>query len=133
MGHLTKFFSIPAGCSLFKWLALACVAPGILYLSSCSGKNDANKNIFHYNEQTGIASLDPAFAKNQSIMWTVHQLYNTLVEIDKDLNIIPSIAKSWEISDDRRTYTFHLRSDIFFHDDSAFILKKGRQLVARDI
>ena len=38
--------------------------------------------IFHYNESTGIASLDPAFAKNQSIMWAIHQLYNTLVEID---------------------------------------------------
>ena len=32
---------------------------------------------------TGIASLDPAFAKNQSIMWAVHQLYNTLVEVDQ--------------------------------------------------
>src|SRR5437762_4649651 len=128
MSHLTKFFRywLPVSCALY-------LVPCTLCLTSCSQKHQAGKNIFHYNEQTGIASLDPAFAKNQSIMWTVHQLYNTLVEIDKDLNIVPSIAKSWEISDDRRTYTFHLRSDIFFHDDSAFILKKGRQLVALDI
>src|SRR5438874_3716921 len=133
MGHLTKFFSIPAGCSLFKWLALACVAPGILYLSSCSGKNDANKNIFHYNEQTGIASLDPAFAKNQSIMWAVHQLYNTLVEVDKDLHIVPSIAISLEISKDRLVYTFHLRGDIFIHDDDAFPGARGRKVTAEDV
>jgi len=89
-------------------------------LGSCSAKRKTNNNIFHYNEQTGIASLDPTFAKNQSIMWAVHQLYNTLVEVDKDLNIAPSIAKGWEISGDRLTYTFRLRTDIFFHDDAAF-------------
>ena len=128
MSHLTKFFGywLPVSCALY-------LVPCTLCLTSCSQKHRTGKNIFHYNEQTGIASLDPAFAKNQSIMWTVHQLYNTLVEIDKDLNIIPSIAKSWEISDDRRIYTFHLRNDVFFHDDSAFALKKGRQLVAQDI
>jgi len=104
-----------------------------MYLFSCTSKNETNKNIFHYNEQTGIASLDPAYAKNQSIMWAVHQLYNTLVEIDKNLNIVPSLAKNWEISDDRLTYIFHLRTDIFFHDDEAFSNRKGRQLTARDV
>ena len=116
-------------------LVAACwlLIPWILCLS-CRGKTSANnKKIFHYNEQTGIASLDPAFAKNQSIMWAVHQLYNTLVEVDKDLNIVPSLAKSWEISGDRRTYTFHLRNDVFFHDDAAFAGGKGRQMTAKDV
>lgn len=116
-------------------LVAACwlLIPWILCLS-CRGKASANnKKIFHYNEQTGIASLDPAFAKNQSIMWAVHQLYNTLVEVDKDLNIVPSLAKSWEISGDRRTYTFHLRNDVFFHDDAAFAGGKGRQMTAKDV
>ncbi|MFI5186034.1 MAG: ABC transporter substrate-binding protein [Chitinophagales bacterium] len=118
MNHLTNF-------SVFSFLVIA--------LSSCSSTNETNKNIFHYNEQTGIASLDPAFAKNQSIMWAVHQLYNTLVEVDKDLNIVPSVAKSWEISDDRLLYTFHLRSDIFFQDDDAFSTGEGRRLTAQDV
>lgn len=121
MNHLTKFSSlvllVPSACLLF----------------SCSGKFQTNKNIFHYNEQTGIASLDPAFAKNQSITWVVHQLYNTLVEVDQDLHIVPSLAKSWEISGDRLTYVFHLRDDIFFHDDEAFPGGRGRQLTANDV
>ena len=66
-------------------------------------------------------------------MWAVHQLYNTLVEVDQDLNTVPSLAKSWEISDDRRTYTFHLRSDVFFHDDDVFENGKGRRLIAKDV
>jgi oligopeptide transport system substrate-binding protein len=76
---------------------------------ACSQQKSSEKKVFNYNETTGIATLDPAFAKNQSIMWSVHQLYNTLVEIDSGLNIVPSIAKSWEVSADRLTYTFHLQ------------------------
>ncbi len=66
-------------------------------------------------------------------MWAVHQLYNTLVEIDDNLHIAPSVAKSWDISDDRRVFTFHLRNDVFFHDDNAFPNGKGRRVIAKDI
>jgi peptide/nickel transport system substrate-binding protein len=77
---------------MFRWYK----SLTILLLSglsiSCYNSEKRNANVFHYNEQTGIASLDPAFAKNQSIMWAVHQLYNTLVEVDSQLNIVPSLA-----------------------------------------
>ncbi|MGZ3973661.1 MAG: ABC transporter substrate-binding protein [Flavisolibacter sp.] len=100
---------------------------------SCYSSEKRSQNIFHYNEQTGIASLDPAFAKNQSIMWAVHQLYNTLVEGDSQLNIVPSLATRWEISDDKRTYIFHLRNDVVFHDDACFPNGKGRRMTAGDV
>lgn len=100
--------------------------------TSCYNKKYKNQNIFHYNEMTGIASLDPAFAKNQSVMWAVHQLYNTLVEIDSNLQLAPSLAKSWSISADRLTYTFNLRTDVFFHSDPVFE-NQTRKLKAPDI
>ena len=102
-------------------------------LFSCYNGEKEDKIIFHYNETTGIASIDPAFAKNQSIMWAIHQLYNTLVEVDSNLNIIPSLAKRWEISEDKKTYTFFLRQDVFFHDDECFKGSKGRAMVADDV
>ena len=104
-----------------------------LLLASCMHHRQAAKQVFYYNESTGIATLDPAFAKNQAIMWPVHQLYNTLVEIDSGLNIIPSVAKRWDISADRRTYTFHLRNDVFFHDNAVFPGGKGRRVVAAEV
>ena len=103
------------------------------FLSGCYSRKKNDQNIFHYNEFNGIASLDPAFAKSQSTMWPAHQLFNTLVEIDDSLHIVPSLAKSWEVSDDRRTFIFHLRNDVFFHDDAAFPGGKGRKLNARDV
>jgi peptide/nickel transport system substrate-binding protein len=103
-------------------------------LAACSAPSGGNgKIVFHYNESDGIATLDPAFAKNKAIMWPVHQLYNTLVEADKDLHFVPSLAKSWDISADRRTWRFHLRTDVFFHDNEAFPGGKGRRMVAGDV
>lgn len=66
-------------------------------------------------------------------MWPAHQLYNTLVEIDDSLHIVPSLAKSWDVSEDRTVFTFHLRNDVFFHDDAAFENGKGRKLTAKDV
>ncbi len=103
-----------------------------LFLISCS-RHDHKKNVFHYNESSGIASLDPAFAKSQSVMWMDHQLYNTLVETDDNLNMVPSLAKSWDISGDNLIFTFHLRNDVFFHDNPAFANAKGRLMTAKDV
>jgi peptide/nickel transport system substrate-binding protein len=99
----------------------------------CSNDTSSGKKIFRYNEATNIATLDPAFAKNQSIIWAVHQLFNTLVETNEKLEIVPSIAWRWDVSHDRTVYTFHLRQDVFFHDDPAFNGGKGRRVTAADV
>jgi peptide/nickel transport system substrate-binding protein len=114
----------------FNWLLLAV---SLLFINSCGNKQQSDKQVFRYNETTGIATLDPAFAKNQSIIWAVHQVYNTLVETNNELNIVPSLAYKWDVSPDRMTYTFHLRQDVYFHDDVAFPQGKGRKMVAGDI
>ena len=112
-----------------KYLLVACC----WLLVACYNKKTGSGSIFHYNESNGIASLDPAFAKSQSVMWPSHQLFNTLVEIDDSLHIVPSLAKSWDISADRTVFTFHLRDDVFFHDNAAFPGNKGRKLTAKDV
>ena len=114
-----------------KLLVLILVCTSLL--AACNTHQHSDKNIFHYNEQTGIASLDPAFAKNQSVMWAVHQLYNKLIEVDDNMQMKGSLAHSWEVSDDNLTFTFHLRTDVRFHDDAAFTDGKGRALNARDV
>ena len=67
-----------------------------------------------------IPSLDP---KNQSNNWeyvVATNMYDTLVYPDSDPDKLckPWVAKSWEISPDAKTYTFHLREGIKFHDGS---------------
>ena len=50
--------------------------------SSCKNHNHPDKKIFHYNESSGLASLDPAFAKNKQVMWSTHQLYKPLKKMN---------------------------------------------------
>lgn len=104
-----------------------------IFLLSCGQRNKEHKMVFRYNQPEGIPTLDPAFAKNQAIMWAVRQIYNTLVEPDSMLNIRPSLATRWEVSEDRRTYRFYLRNDVYFHDNDIFPGGKGRKMTAADV
>ncbi|ATL48291.1 ABC transporter substrate-binding protein [Chitinophaga caeni] len=112
---------------LFLLAGICCI------LFSCRQDKQAGKIVFRYNQPEGIPTLDPAFAKNQAIIWGVRQIFNTLVEPDSLLRIQPSLAKSWDISADRKTYTFHLRNDVYFHDHPAFEGGKGRKMTAGDV
>lgn len=105
----------------------------LILLYACGERRGSGKMVFRYNQEGGIPTLDPAFAKNQAIVWAVRQVFNTLVETDSQLNIRPSLAKSWEVSPDRREYTFHLRTDVFFHDHALFPGGKGRKMTAADV
>jgi peptide/nickel transport system substrate-binding protein len=89
--------------------------------------------VFRYNQPEGIATLDPAFAKSQAVIWATHQLFNSLTEVHPDSGIRPSLARSWTLSSDRLTYTFSLRRDVRFHDHAAFPGGRGRRMVASDV
>lgn len=120
---------------LYNLLIISVLIALLILVASCKNSNNDNlqdKQIFHYNQPSGIYSLDPAFARDQAHIWVIQQLYNTLVSLDDSLRIIPSIAKSWEISEDLCTYTFYLRNDVYFHKDICF--KDGtRKLLAQDV
>ncbi|HMI78904.1 MAG TPA: ABC transporter substrate-binding protein, partial [Ferruginibacter sp.] len=110
------------------WLA-ACS----FLLTACQNHRHSDKKIFRYNESSGLATLDPAFAKSKQVMWMAHQLYNTLIEIDSNMQMQPSLAKHWKISDDNLTFTFYLRDDVSFTDDACFPNGRGRKLTAHDV
>jgi ABC-type transport system substrate-binding protein len=50
-------------------------------------------------------------------------IFDSLVRIDQHGFILPGLAKSWDISDDGLTYTFHLHPHVYFHDGFEFTLK----------
>ncbi|WP_245752602.1 ABC transporter substrate-binding protein [Chitinophaga arvensicola] len=110
-------------------LAVLCI--GLLW--SCGSPEGQSLRVFRYNSTNGIASLDPAFAKSQEVIWAVKQLYNTLVEPDSNLVIRPSLAKQWRESADHRTYTFDLRTDVYFQDSDIFPGGRGRRMTAQDV
>jgi peptide/nickel transport system substrate-binding protein len=65
--------------------------------------------------------LDPTTDAPQAIDSVVYQnIFQGLTRIDSVGNLQPSLAESWEISDDGLTYTFHLKQGVKFHDGTDF-------------
>jgi len=69
-------------------------------------------------------SLDPAYITDIYAVNVANNIFDGLVEYDKDLNIVPAIADIWKIARDHKSYTFLLRKDVRFHN--------GRQVTAED-
>jgi len=109
---------------------------GILFLFLAVGCDDPttvdSNAVFRYNEFRNITSLDPAFARNPQNIWPIQQLFNGLVQLDHNLNVVPEIASHWEIDSLGTTYTFFLKEDIFFHKADQFGPKKTRAVTAHD-
>lgn len=106
----------------------------ILLVFSCGNNSDINKDhlVFRYNEFANINTLDPAFSRTLQDNSICNQLFNGLVQLDSDLNILPAIAKSWTISENGKIYTFNLRNDVYFHKHHLFGKDSTRHVVAKD-
>jgi oligopeptide transport system substrate-binding protein len=61
-------------------------------------------------------TLDPALTQDATSASYIIEIFSGLVTLNQDLEVVPDIAQSWEVSDDGRVYTFHLRRDVKFHD-----------------
>jgi len=119
----------PMALMLAGWIWILPFLPGC----SSGPVRMEGKTVFRYNEASNITSLDPLYARNQANIWAVSQLFNSLVELDEALRVRPSLARSWDISEDGLTYTFHLREDVYFHDDDCFPDGRGRRVVSSDV
>lgn len=106
---------------------------GLIFFVSCNQiTTEDHSHIFFYNESNGIASLDPAYAKDLASINACEQIYNGLLQLNTDLDLKPSIAKDWHISDDLKTYTFTLNTDVYYHENICFGIGKTRKVKASD-
>lgn len=104
----------------------------ILTIISCSNNKNLDNNIFKYNEYSNISSLDPAFSSTLRNIWPVNQIFNSLVKLDENLEIVDDLAQRWEISSDKKTYTFFLKKNIKFHPSKFFKYESDRIVNADD-
>ncbi|MSP83441.1 MAG: ABC transporter substrate-binding protein [Alphaproteobacteria bacterium] len=73
------------------------------------------------NESSGEKlTLDPSVQTSSDDAILVFGIYNRLVDLNGKFEVVPELAESWEASDDGKTWTFHLRQGVKFHDGSDF-------------
>jgi peptide/nickel transport system substrate-binding protein len=70
-------------------------------------------------------TLNPNLGPDEPALVVTTNLFNRLISLSADGNVVPELAERWDESDDGLTYTFYLRPDVRWHD--------GRTLTAEDV
>jgi len=97
------------------------LAAASLALAGCGGKSwkpaykVTGKNVFRYALQSRPTTLDPATVEDGDTIDMLMQVYEGLVQWSERNETVPNVAERWEISDDGRVYTFHLKPNVLFH------------------
>lgn len=115
----------PGASSLAKASVLAAVSA--LMVASCTvgpesggGGNDASSQDLVVGVTADVDNLFPWTATQFQSIDVLTQVYSSLTQFDAELEVVPSLAEEWEVSDDGLTYTFELRDDVTFSDGSTF-------------
>ncbi len=102
-------------------LLILVIAPAL----SCRwSTNDRLPGYLYYRLNTNPTTLDPALITDVMGGGIAAKIFNGLVRFNENLDIIPDIARSWGLSPDQKTYTFHLRKGVKF--------STGREVTAQD-
>ncbi|MGL4666674.1 MAG: ABC transporter substrate-binding protein [Saezia sp.] len=100
----------------FLCVAGALASPALPALGRISGRNNIRLGVTL--EPPG---LDPTISAASSISEVcLYNLYETLTKITPEGKILPLLAKSWDVSDDARNYTFYLEKNVSFHNGEPF-------------
>ncbi len=100
-------------------LSIALTAFAVL-IAGC-GEKPAHQNVVRLGIALEPPHLDPtsgAAAATDEIVYA--NVFEGLTRIGAHGEVLPALAESWEVSDDRLVFTFHLRRGAHFHDGTDF-------------
>lgn len=95
----------------------------LLMLTSCAPAQRADTGVRRlvYGLTLSPSGFDPHRNESSEMGIVLRQVYDTLLYRDPDTGqFVPGLATAWAVSEDLQTYTFTLRQDVRFHDDTPF-------------
>jgi oligopeptide transport system substrate-binding protein len=105
-----------------KLTALLLIA-SISSLSACSKDNTSSsankdKNLITVDNGEDAPTIDPVMTQDSTSARVLYDLFEGLTSFDQSNHSIPGLAEKWDVSDDGKVYTFHLRDGLKFSDAS---------------
>ncbi|WAC65386.1 ABC transporter substrate-binding protein [Agrococcus sp. SL85] len=85
---------------------------------STSGDDAASTAPLVVGVTTDVDTLLPWTATQFQAINVLQNVYGTLTELDAELNVVPGLAESWEVSEDGLSVVFALRDGVVFSDGS---------------
>ena len=102
-----------------NWMAAACLAVGLAIGAGSASAQQAGGTLV-YIVQPEPPSLASFLSTSGPIGLVAPKIYDGLLDYDNDLNIVPALAESYEVSEDGKTVTFKLREGVTWHDGEPF-------------
>ncbi|QKJ86902.1 peptide/nickel transport system substrate-binding protein [Paramixta manurensis] len=108
--------------SPFKYTGLALVLGvlGVGVWHSAHADQPVNGGTLIYATDREPSCLDPHVDGDMPQVFIAQQFLDSLVSMDEKGHIGPWLAKSWQVSPDGKTWTFHLRNDVTFTNGEKF-------------
>jgi len=100
--------------------ALVLIVLAVSVAGAAPGLAQDTRNTLVMARAVDSTGLDPHTQTAFASLRLIELVYEPLVMLDADLNLVPGLAESWEFSEDGVTLTFHLRQGVKFHDGSDF-------------
>jgi peptide/nickel transport system substrate-binding protein len=110
-----KRHTIVAACLVFLFIAVEA--------RSAEAPKRGGRLVFGIRNDT--TTLNPFLRSSSTNFYVRGLVYEALLDFDKQGKLIPSLARSWKMSPDGKSYTFALRSGVKFHN--------GKELTAEDV
>jgi peptide/nickel transport system substrate-binding protein len=110
------------GASALSTLGLAAnIVPGTgsLVYAQDATPEPVSGGVLRVGLQADPGAFDAQVSSATALWRVAEHIFDTLVRINPDLTVRPSLADSWDISEDGLVYTFHLHPGVTFHDGSA--------------
>ena len=105
--------------SLVAGACSAGTSPSASGTSQASGPSASNGGVLRVGTSTDLLTLDlPNYVSAQDLLVGA-QIFDTLVEYDSNLKIVPGLAVSWNQTDST-TWVFNLRHGVVFSDGEPF-------------
>jgi len=80
-----------------------------------------------------VTTLIPWKTTSDGDGYVIRQIYHTLLEMNKQSEFTPSLAKEWECSEDGKVWTFHLRDDVYWQRGNDLFGDELVQVTAEDV
>ncbi|MEZ5831576.1 MAG: peptide ABC transporter substrate-binding protein [Dongiaceae bacterium] len=94
---------------------LSALTAATLFVASTAAQAEM---VLHRGNGTEIETLDPAKSTGVPESNIQYELFEGLTTYSVDGKVIPGVAESWDVSDDGKTFTFHLRDSKWSNGDS---------------
>ncbi len=124
-----------------------CLIPAVSFVTGCGevrsgvpapiSETPVYGGVYRRAFSSPVLKLDPAVVNDSYSHEVARQIFEGLLEFDADGRVVPALAASWTISDDRLTYRLTLRPDAHFQavsgPDDKPTRNGGRLVTAEDV